>query len=193
MTSSETRALRHAALLVLGLGLLRTAVEAGRSPVTTQATVLPDSSRLEVLLDTSRENRDEAQRRALPLTSGERIDPNTSAEEDLDRLPGVGPALAARIVRMRQDRGPFAGPAGIDFIHKENNYDDFAVESLLPYKQSTLGPFMSKGDLNGDGLMDLFIGGAKGQSGSLYFQTSESQLDSSSSCPDAFQQGARCE
>ena len=81
--------------------------------MTTQGTVLPDSSGLEVLLDTSRENRDEAQRRALPLTSGERIDPNTAGEEDLDRLPGVGPALAERIVRTRQDRGPFAEPADL--------------------------------------------------------------------------------
>jgi len=51
-----------------------------------------------VLLDTSSKSRDEAQRRALPLASGERIDPNTAGEEDLDRLPGVGLGLAARIV-----------------------------------------------------------------------------------------------
>jgi competence protein ComEA len=61
-------------------------------------------------LDESRGSRDEAQRRSLPLTSGERIDPNTAAEEDLDRLPGVGPAVAGRIVQMRQDRGPFSEP-----------------------------------------------------------------------------------
>ena len=113
MTFSETRALRHAALLVLGLGLLRTAVEGVRSPVTTQATVLPDSAGLELLLDTSRESRDEVHRRALPLTSGERIDPNTAGEEELDRLPGVGPVLAERIVRTRRDRGPFAEPADL--------------------------------------------------------------------------------
>ena len=113
MTSSETRALKHAALLVLALALLRTAAESVRSPVTTQGAEVADSSGLAVLLDESRESRDEAQRRALPLGSDERIDPNTAGEEDLDRLPGVGPAIAGRIVQMRQDRGPFAEPSDL--------------------------------------------------------------------------------
>ncbi len=110
MTLSEIRALRNAALLVLGLGLLRTVAESVRSPVTTQGVAAQDSSRLTVLLDESRGSRDEAQRRSLPLTDGERIDPNTAGEEDLDRLPGVGPVVAGRIVQMRRDRGPFTGP-----------------------------------------------------------------------------------
>ncbi len=110
MTSSETRALRHAALLVLGLGLLRTASESIRRPVTTQGVAVADSSGLAVLLDKSRGSRDEAQRRALPLEDGERIDPNTAGEEDLDRLPGVGPTVAGRIVEVRRDQGPFAEP-----------------------------------------------------------------------------------
>jgi len=113
MTFSETRALKHAALLVLGLGLLRTAAESVRSPMTTQGAAVADSSGLAVLLDESRESRDEARRRALPLLGDERIDPNTAGEEDLDRLPGIGPVVAGRIVRMRQDRGPFAGPGDL--------------------------------------------------------------------------------
>ncbi len=113
MTSSETRALKHAALLVLGLGLLRTAGESVRSPVTTQGAASADSSGLAVLLDESRGSRDEAQRRALPLRGDERVDPNTAGEEDLDRLPGVGPAVAGRIVQMRQDHGPFAEPGDL--------------------------------------------------------------------------------
>ena len=63
-----------------------------------------------MLLAESRGSRDEARRRALPLRGDERIDPNTAGEEDLDRLPGVGPAVAGRIVRVRRDRGPFTGP-----------------------------------------------------------------------------------
>ena len=81
--------------------------------MTTQGAASADSSGLAVLLDESRESRDEAQRRALPLGSDERIDPNTAGEEDLDRLPGVGPAIAGRIVQMRQDRGPFAEPSDL--------------------------------------------------------------------------------
>ena len=60
---------------------------------------------------------------------------------------------------------------GLDFVHRENDYNDFEKEVLLPYKQSTLGPFMSKADVNGDGLLDIYIGGASGQAGQVYLQT----------------------
>lgn len=59
---------------------------------------------------------------------------------------------------------------GIDFVHRENPYDDFEKEILLPYKQSNFGPFFSKGDLNGDQLIDFYVGGASGQEGAIFFQ-----------------------
>jgi enediyne biosynthesis protein E4 len=62
---------------------------------------------------------------------------------------------------------------GLDFVHKENPFNDFAVEILLPHKQSTLGPRIAVGDVNGDGLEDVFIGGAAGQSGALFLQDSK--------------------
>jgi competence protein ComEA len=42
-----------------------------------------------------------------PLADGERIDPNFAGVTDLRRLPGIGPARAAAIVRDRRERGPF--------------------------------------------------------------------------------------
>lgn len=60
---------------------------------------------------------------------------------------------------------------GLEYTHIENEYDDFSSEILLPYKQSTFGPFISQGDLNADGLTDLFIGGASNQPACIYFQT----------------------
>ena len=62
---------------------------------------------------------------------------------------------------------------GLDFKHKENVFNDFTKEVLLPYKQSTLGPCITRGDANGDGLDDVFIGGAKGQSAKLFIQNKE--------------------
>lgn len=61
-----------------------------------------------------------------------------------------------------------ADKIGIDFVHSENYFDDFETEILLPYKQSTSGPLMSKGDVNGDGKLDFYIGGSSGQAGQLY-------------------------
>ena len=61
----------------------------------------------------------------------------------------------------------------IDFNHDENYFNDFEKEILLPYKQSTLGPFISKGYINGDSLMDIYIGGSKGTSGKMYLNNGE--------------------
>lgn len=66
----------------------------------------------------------------------------------------------------------------LDFEHKETSYDDFEKEILLPYKQSTTGPFIAKGDVNGDGKDDFYIGGGAGQTGSLYIQTKNGFIDS---------------
>ena len=72
---------------------------------------------------------------------------------------------------------------GIDFIHKENEFDDFVEEILLPHKLSQNGPFSAVADVNNDGLEDLFIGGAKDQSGFLYLQGKNGKFKKSKSQP----------
>ncbi len=63
-----------------------------------------------------------------------------------------------------------SGKLGIDFKHNETFFYDFGYQQLLPQKYSQLGPFIAEGDINGDGLIDFFIGGAKGQSGKFFIQ-----------------------
>ena len=58
----------------------------------------------------------------------------------------------------------------ITFQHKEDEFIDFGVQSFLPGLLSTQGPHMAKADINGDGLEDIFIGGASGQPGALFVQ-----------------------
>jgi hypothetical protein len=55
--------------------------------------------------------------------------------------------------------------------HSEDDYVDFYYERNLPEMLSREGPHVAKGDVNGDGREDLYIGGAKGQPGQLYLQT----------------------
>ena len=63
-----------------------------------------------------------------------------------------------------------ASDLGITYAHAEDDFDDFAVQTLLPQKQSVQGPPVCVGDLNGDGLDDLYFGGAAGQAGAVYLQ-----------------------
>lgn len=59
----------------------------------------------------------------------------------------------------------------LPFKHVENDFVDFDRDRLTYHKLSTEGPRLAKADLNQDGLMDLFIGGAKDQPGAFAYQT----------------------
>ncbi|HEX8277188.1 MAG TPA: FG-GAP-like repeat-containing protein, partial [Segetibacter sp.] len=60
---------------------------------------------------------------------------------------------------------------GIDFQHRENDFVDFDRDRLIFHMLSTQGPRIAKGDVNKDGLDDIYICGAKDQPGALYIQT----------------------
>ncbi len=58
----------------------------------------------------------------------------------------------------------------INFVHRENDFDDFKRDQLIYHMMSTEGPRMCKGDINGDELEDIYIGGAKEEAGVLLLQ-----------------------
>lgn len=61
----------------------------------------------------------------------------------------------------------------IDFTHQENPFVDFDRDRLTYQMLSTEGPAFAKADVNGDGIEDLYFGGAKGSPGKLYQGSSE--------------------
>src|SRR5690606_27204563 len=74
----------------------------------------------------------------------------------------------ARQLPLRRDYVP--RPTGLDFVHREQPALDFYRNPLVPFSQSNEGPSIAVADVNGDGLEDLFISGAKKQPSALYLQ-----------------------
>lgn len=57
--------------------------------------------------------------------------------------------------------------------HTENQFNDFSRDKLIFQMLSSQGPCLCQGDINNDGLDDLFVGGAKGFRGEVYGQNKQ--------------------
>ncbi|MDX1739871.1 MAG: FG-GAP-like repeat-containing protein, partial [Rhodothermales bacterium] len=67
---------------------------------------------------------------------------------------------------------------GIDYVHEEDAFVDFRRDRLLPRMLSRSGPAAATGDVNRDGLADVYLGGARGQTGQLYIQNIDGSFSS---------------
>ncbi len=103
----EGRSLLKGGILLLALSLVRFGADHWRYHASAPE---EGSSDLEWLLDETRQARDDRIRRTRALAPGETLDPNRSPEEELNRLPGVGPATATAMVAERERSGGFQRP-----------------------------------------------------------------------------------
>ncbi len=62
------------------------------------------------------------------------------------------------------------GATALNYHHKENAFVEFDREKLIPFMVSTEGPALAVGDVNGDGLDDVFFGSSKKNFSALYYQ-----------------------
>jgi enediyne biosynthesis protein E4 len=58
----------------------------------------------------------------------------------------------------------------LDYLHKENAFNEFDREPLLPHMLSTEGPALAVADINNDGLDDIFIGASKTFHNAIFLQ-----------------------
>ncbi len=95
----------------------------------------------------------------------------TNQTIQLDQRNGI--ELESSILPITKSAGTIFEPYknNIEFTHVENEFVDFDRDHLIYQMLSSEGPRMSAGDINDDGLDDLYIGGAKDQAGGLFLQT----------------------
>lgn len=75
--------------------------------------------------------------------------------------------------------------------HAENDFFDYNRQYLIPHMLSDRGPHIAVGDVNHDGLDDLYACGALGQPGQLMLQQSNGQFQASDTA--VFNKNAVCE
>lgn len=99
----------------------------------------------------------------------------TQADAKLDGSRYViAPSVGSNGTRLFSEE---ADSTLIPYHHRENSYYlDFSRESLMPFKVSTEGPRLAVGDVNGDGLDDVYAGGGRNQPGTLLLQTPTGRL-----------------
>ncbi|MEO6527040.1 MAG: VCBS repeat-containing protein [Gemmatimonadaceae bacterium] len=65
---------------------------------------------------------------------------------------------------------PLGAERALAYKHVTANTADYNIQSLLPYMLSRHGPPLAVGDVNGDSLTDVFVGGGAGVPGQLFTQ-----------------------
>ena len=68
----------------------------------------------------------------------------------------------------------------LGYAHQAAAEIDYSVQPLLPYMISRHGPAIAVGDVNGDGLDDVFVGGGNGVPGKLFLQQKDGSFVESS-------------
>ncbi|WP_153797377.1 VCBS repeat-containing protein [Foetidibacter luteolus] len=81
---------------------------------------------------------------------------------------GNAPAAAVEATAGKSYFTP--APAIIEYKHEEFTENDFKRQLLMLFMYSKTAPIMAKGDINKDGLDDIFISGDKNKAGKIYLQ-----------------------
>jgi hypothetical protein len=101
---------------------------------------------------------------------------NVKANQVLELSEEDGKPLWSAVTKKEKTLFDTYDNPQLSFRHEENKYSDFSKDRLLFHMNSTEGPCICKGDINGDGREDFYVGGASGQSGKIFVQSNDEQF-----------------
>ena len=78
--------------------------------------------------------------------------------------------LSDRIINPVKKTYDITNETGLAYLHEENSFNEFDREPLIPFMTSRDGPALAIGDMNADGLDDVFIGSSKFKKPALFIQ-----------------------
>jgi enediyne biosynthesis protein E4 len=116
---------------------------------------------------------------------------------ELDARDSVADVEALIAAQLKANAPPdftdITSSINLPFVHKENlSFIDFNRQWFIPHELSTAGPKIAVADVDGDGLDDFYVCGAKRQPGELFvqqpsggfFSASRMELGADSVCED---------
>lgn len=110
---------------------------------------------------------DGAEQRLRGVSTDRRLIVRHADARDRSRPVAPAPSLITRI----------AADSMVEYRHRENLFDDFKRERLLPWRMSWDGPCVAVGDIDGNGFDDCYIGGAYGIPPTLLMQVREGAFE----------------
>lgn len=93
------------------------------------------------------------------------VSPNSTVEFNI-----ANATQAVDANKIALSSGNLASKYQLDHLAIEDDYVDFYYEPLLPHRFSQNGPALAVGDINGDGMDDLFVGGSSTNPNYMFIQ-----------------------
>ena len=113
----------------------------------------------------------------------QKIELNGSSNQTIKYKQGLPVFNYAAITTFKKNKAIAAEDitesVNFKYRHYENPFVEFNRESLIPHMVSAEGPALAIGDMNRDGLEDIFVGSSKGNHNSIFLQTKSGKFESS--------------